>query len=178
MWHRTSAFLAVLVGQMALNVAAGEPFDIPLRINMGGTATQDSRGRTWLGDGPGGGDPLNIRPDDAGGAHTEENWMLQSFQPDSLDALGFDSTNPNDVYIFNTIRWDEGALPPDFLLEIPVPKGTYTVNLYFNEGCCTGRHFKIEIQGTLVDDDVSYLDYDPGNPGLGRAGRLSFDGIL
>ena len=45
--------------------------------------------------------------------------------------------------------------------------------MYFNEACCPGRHFKIEIQGDVLDEDVSYRDYDP-TPGIGRHGRLSF----
>ena len=80
-------------------------------------------------------------------------------------------------YIFDTIRWDTGNDGVDFRLEIPVPNGTYQVNMYFTEECCTGRHFKIEIQGDIVDDDVSYLDYDTVAPGLGKTGKLSFAGI-
>jgi hypothetical protein len=168
---------ACVLVSSALALPAQQLFNVPLRIDMGGREVIDSFGRKWLADGPGPGDPLGIRPDDAGGAESVENWFLGSFQPDSLDALGFDSTFPDDVYLFNTIRWDNAALPPDFLIEIPVAEGDYTVNLYFNEGCCTGRHFKIEIQGDIVDDDVSYLDYDPVTPALGRVGVLSFPGI-
>jgi len=169
--------LALLVAVTASPLMAQKLFDVPVRINMGGSETIDSYGRIWLGDGPGVGDPLNIRPDDAGGTHTEENWLIQNFQPDSLEAIGFDPTHPGDSYIFNTIRWDEGALPPDYLLEIPVKEGTYTVNMYFNEGCCLNRHFKILMQGDVVDEDVSYLDYDPANPALGRVGVLPFPDI-
>jgi hypothetical protein len=157
---------------------AQSEFNIPLRINMGAPETVDSYGRTWLGDGPGNGDPLNIRPDDAGGQNFIVDWPAAGgqFQPDSLDLLGFDSTNPGDVLIFNSIRWDDAATPPNFLMEIPIPAGDYTVNLYFNEGCCTGRHFQISLQDEIVDNDVSYEDYDPANPAIGRVGRLSFPG--
>jgi hypothetical protein len=154
------------------------PFEVPARFNMGGVQTVDSHGNVWLGDGPGPGDPLGIRPNDAGGANWIENWSTAIFQPDSLDALGFDSTNPNDVYIFNTIRWDDAGLPGDFLMDVPIPDGEYQVNMYFNEGCCMGRHFKISLQGKIVDDDVSYLDYDPNNQSLGRVGLLTFTGSL
>src|SRR5437867_5484634 len=99
-----TAFLVAAI--FAMRVEAAQLFDVPLRINMGGPEKTDSFGRTWLGDGPGPGDPLNIRPNDAGGANWIESWLLQNFQPDSLDALGFDSTWPDDVDIFNTIRWD------------------------------------------------------------------------
>ena len=166
--------LAFLIALGASTASAQQLMNVPVRINMGGAETVDSFGRIWLGDGPGPGDPLGIRPDDAGGAESAENWSAAAFQSDSLDALGFDSTHPGDSYIFNTIRWDVGNAAPDFLIEIPVPESSYTVNLYFNEGCCPDRHFKIEIQGTIVDDDVSYLDYDVANPALGRAGVLSF----
>ncbi len=47
-----------------------------------------------------------------------------------------------------------------------------TVSMYFTEACCTNRHFKIALQGAIVDDDVSYLDYHEP-PDLGRTGRLS-----
>jgi len=154
------------------------PFEAPLRINMGGVEAFDSRGDLWLGDGPGAGDPLEIRPDDAGGANFAENWSLGAFQPDSLEALGFDPSHPADKYIFNTIRWDDNAAPGDFILEIPMNNGQYEVSLYFNEGCCPTRHFKISMQGEIVDDDVSYLDYDPANPATGRVGRLTFEGIV
>src|SRR5262245_21262594 len=165
----------VLVFAGAGRVGAQELFDIPLRNNMGGTTTVDSHGRTWLGEGPGPGDPLNIRPNDAGGANTAENWGV--INGDSFIALGFDPAHPGDQYIFNTIRWDLGTEAPDFLTEIPVPNGTYLVNMYFNEACCPQRHFKISIQGTVVDEDVSYVDYDAA-PAVGKLGRLSFPGIV
>ncbi len=173
---RLSAFLLV---SAALPAPAQQLFNVPVRINMGGAQVTDSFGRVWLADGPGGGDPLNIRPDDAGGANWIENFSLAAFQAqtDSMVNLGFDPGNAGDVYLFNTIRWDDGVAGPDFLLEIPVPEGEYTVNLYFNEGCCVARHFKIEIEGTIVDDDVSYLDYDPVTPAVGRVGRLTFDAV-
>lgn len=145
---------------------------------MGGAETVDSLGRTWLGDGPGPGDPLNIRPNDGGAPNTIENWESGRFQSDSLAALGLDPTSPNDAYIFNTIRFGT-----DFRLEIPIPNGTYAVNLYFTEGCgCTNRHFKIGIQGTIVDPDASVAGWSGGM--MGRVGQLAFpvikveDGVL
>jgi len=64
-------------------------------------------------------------------------------------------------------------------MEIPVENGVYTVNLYFNEAGGPNRHFQIEIQGTIVDEDVSSLDYNPANPGTpGWVGRLPFEEIL
>ncbi|HVR73409.1 MAG TPA: hypothetical protein VMT52_03720, partial [Planctomycetota bacterium] len=169
--------LTVFLVVAPLVLHAQELRNVPLRINMGGISTEDSYGRIWLGDGPGAGDPLGIRPNDAGGTNWIENWSTAILQGDSLDNLGFDSTHPGDVYIFNTIRWDTGGDGIDFRLAIPVPEGEYTVNLYFNEACCINRHFKIEIEGEIVDEDVSYLDYDPLSPALGRAGRLSFEDI-
>src|SRR5438876_658248 len=61
--------VAVSLCLLASRLDAQMLHDVPLRINMGGAETVDSFGRTWLGDGPGSGDPLGIRPDDAGGAH-------------------------------------------------------------------------------------------------------------
>src|SRR6185503_3519277 len=168
----------LVVFACARGLVAEEPFDIPLRITMGGSTTVDSYGRTWLAEGPGAGDLLNIRPDDAGGANWAENWTLGNMNADSFLALGFDPGHPGDQYIFNTIRWDDGGNPPDFLMEIPVPNGSYLVNLYFNEACCPARHFKITLQDEVVNDDVSYEDYDPAAPALGKLGRLSFPGIV
>jgi hypothetical protein len=161
------------------------PFSIPLRINMGGRETVDSKGRTWLGDGPSAGDPLAIRDDDRSGTNCNENWSTAAMDPASFLDLGFDPTHPGDAYIFNTIRWDVGddgvAGDPldniDFRLSIPVPNGQYLLNLYFNEGCCTFRHFKIELQGEMKDEDVSYLDYLAVNPGLGKLGRISYQDV-
>ena len=39
------------------------PFDIPLRINFSGAEVTDANGNVWLGDAPGPGDSLSIRPD-------------------------------------------------------------------------------------------------------------------
>jgi len=157
-------------------VNPGCPFSAPLRINMGGVDTIDSHVNTWLGDGPGAGDPLDIRPDDASGTNTIENWCV--VDPTSLANLGFDSSHPGDAYIFSTIRWDLGNDGIDFRLEIPMENGQYTVNLYFNECCCPARHFKLEIQDEIVDEDVSISDYDPASPGFGHVGRLTFEGVV
>jgi hypothetical protein len=145
---------------------------------MGGAELEDSRGRLWLGDG-GGIDPLNIRPNDGSGTNMIENWCVadSQIQFDSLEALGFDAFNDSDQRIFNTIRWDTGNDGQDFRVVLPIPNGVYTVNCYFTECCCPNRHFKIEIQGEIVDDDVSYLDYDEAFPALGRTGRLGFPGV-
>jgi hypothetical protein len=151
------------------------PFSAPLRINMGGVDAVDSHGNTWIGDGPGPGDPLDIRPDDASGTNTIENWCAAD--ETSLADLGFNPNHVGDNYIFSTIRWDVGNDGIDFRLEIPMEDGGYTVNMYFNECCCPARHFKIEIQDVIVDEDVSFLDYDVASPGLGKVGRLSFEGI-
>ncbi len=155
------------------------PFDAPLRINMGGRTTVDSKGRTWIGDGPGGGDPLAIRPDDFGGANWIENWCpgVAQAQPETLRSLGFDPNHAGDRYIMTTIRWDDGAAPGEYRLELPIANGAYNTSLYFTECCCSNRHFQVEIQGEIYDDDVSYRDYDIGRPGFGRTGRLDFEGI-
>ncbi|MBI4606947.1 MAG: hypothetical protein HY721_33710 [Planctomycetes bacterium] len=173
---RSFVVTAALLGLLAAPLGAQQLFNVPVRINMGDIERVDSYDRIWLGDGPGTGDPLNIRPDDAGGANTipAEGWSLPNLQPDSMEALGFDPLHDGDLHIFNSIRWDNAAIPGEYRLEIPLIQGDYTVNFYFNEACCTARHFQIEIQGEIVDDDVSYLDYDAASPALGRMGRLSF----
>ncbi|MCH2580495.1 MAG: hypothetical protein MK133_04765, partial [Planctomycetes bacterium] len=49
-------------------------FDIPLRINFSGDEVTDSNGNVWLGDAPGPGDSLSIRPNPANGANFIPNW--------------------------------------------------------------------------------------------------------
>jgi hypothetical protein len=165
-----------------LAVNTEQPFDVPLRINMGDTTVYDSLGRQWLGDGPGAGDPLGIRPNDAGGTNTiPGSWCFGNMagNADSLQSLGLDPFNPGDQAIFNTIRWDlgndaGGAI--DYDLELPVDNGSYDVSLFFTECCCPNRHFKVEVQGTVIDDDVSTADYSVSGA-LGRTGRLRATGI-
>src|SRR6185295_10246418 len=127
------------------------------------------------------GDPLDIRIDDLSGVNTIENWNFLGAGvfptvPESLEAIGYDPTFPGDMYIFSTIRWDVGNDASEFRMDLPLPNGEYQVNMYFNEACCKNRHFKIEIQGTLVDEDVSYLDADLSQPDppLGLVWKLSF----
>jgi len=174
---------AVLVGSSA---SAQERFDVPLRINMGGPELEDSLGRIWLGDGPGAGDPLDIRPNDLGGTNTIVDWCAPD--PLSLEALGYSPFDGGDASIFSTIRWDDGTDGIDFHVALPIPDGDYLVNLFFQECCCEARHFQIEIEGEVVDEDVSFLDY--GNedadvfPASTVVGKLSFpdiaveDGVL
>ena len=155
------------------------PFGLPLRINMGGDATVDSHGDLWLGDRPCGlpenADPLDIRPDDNGGGQSICDWCPPL--PDSIDNMGFDGTHPGDRHIFSTIRWDEAA-PPIYTLEIPLPGGgEHDITMYFNECCCAARHFQIELQGRIVNEDVNFEDYNPMSPALTAAGRLRFSGV-
>lgn len=156
------------------------PFEVPLRINMGyPNDLVDSLGRLWIGDGGGAGDYLQIRPDDTGGANTAINWcpLTTYLEEDSLRAYGLDPFNASDQAIFNTIRWDDGAAGADFRLEIPVPNGTYTVSTYHTECCCPARHFKIEVQGSVVVEDSSAAAYSASGD-LGRTGRFIFDDVV
>ena len=45
--------------------------------------------------------------------------------------------------------------------------------LWFVENCCIGRHFQVALQGEIVAEDISYLDY-AAEPALGRPGWLEF----
>jgi hypothetical protein len=130
------------------------PFALPVRLNMGGDTTIDSQGDLWLGDRPCGlpenADPLELRPNDNGGGRAICNWCPPL--PDSIDNMGFDGNHPGDRHIFSTIRWDEAAEPTIYTLEIPLPEGgEYDVSLFFNECCCDFRHFRIELQGEIVN---------------------------
>lgn len=168
------------------------PFEAPLRINMGGRTTVDSQGRRWLGDGPGPGDALSIRPEDRSATNWIESWcpQLALTAEDSLQSLGLDPADPADGYIFSTIRWDladddgdtkvgtedEDGGDFDYRLEIPLPDGTYDVRLYFAECCCPQRHFKVELQGTMIDSDVTSSAY-AASGALGRTGFYASGGV-
>ena len=103
-----------------------------------------------------------------------------------MEILGFDPFDPSDASIFSTIRWDLGPDGQDFQIELPVPDGSYWLNLYFMECCCEARHFKIELEGEIVADDVDFRAYDIVDPEFAlttRVGKLSYevdveDGVL
>ena len=181
--HRNRLFsvgLALMLAFSALShVGAQEPFDIPLRINFGGPEVVDAAGNTWLGDPGAGLDALGIRPDDTGGPNVLEAWCAPD--PFLLPELGFPEDDPV-IQAFQSIRWDPVAVGADFLLEIPVPNGTYELNFFFCESCCLQRHFKIQIQGEIVEEDVSAALYADGL--TQQVGRLSYgsafvdDGVL
>jgi hypothetical protein len=165
------------------------PFDVPVRINMGGDQAVDSQGRLWFGDRPCAllpvEDPLGIRPlpdvGIAGGNQAICNWCAPNAE--SFEKYDLDADHPGDRHIFSTIRWDFGGDGiDDFFVEIPIDidgidNGLVDVNLYFNEcGIGPGRHFRVSIQDEIVDDDVSAADYDDV-PGAGKLGRLTFPDI-
>ena len=161
-------------------------FASPLRINMGGPTAVDSQGRRWLGDPGAGADLWEIRPDDNGGANVIGDFIGGNLKPQSFIDLGLDPDHPGDIAIFNSIRWDPGADASVYQLEVPMGQGEYTVNLYFNEGCCPQRHAKISIEGELVAGDVSAWDFDPNAdraalppiPALpGYLGKLTVEGV-
>jgi hypothetical protein len=145
------------------------PFEAPLRINMGGLQMVDSQGRVWLGDPGEGADVLNLRPNDTSGSHAIE-YFSGNQGNDSFPPLGLDPNSLADRYIFNTIRWNQLDLAPSFRMEIPLDIAVYKVDMYFNEGCCPQRHFKIALQDSVVQSDVS-------NPIPGRVRRDSFSDI-
>ncbi len=151
------------------------PFDVPLRINAGGRTVTDEEGRTWLGDPGLNNDVLGLRADPLGGAQVVENWCAAD--PFGLEELGFDPGDPATNELFQSIRWDVGADGISWIMEFPVPDGNYTVNLYFIECCCADRHFKVEIQGELVIDDI-HQDLITGVSGNSIEGVEVFDGLL
>ena len=139
-------------------------FDIPLRINFSGDEVTDANGNVWLGDAPGPGDSLSIRPDDTNGANFIPNWCAAD--SGAVAALGFDPNGPM-ASALSSIRWDSDSFASPFDIELAVPDGDYYLNLFFLECCCDNRHFSISIEGEVVYDDVHRLDYDPG-PNIGR----------
>ena len=151
------------------------PFDVPLRINAGGRTVTDDEGRTWLGDPGLNADELGIRADSLGGAQVVSNWCAADWL--GMEDLGFDTEDPAIAEVLQSIRWDVGGDGIDWVMEFPVPDGTYTVNLYFIECCCANRHFKAEIQGDLVIDDI-HQDFITGVSGNSIEGVEVVDGIL
>ncbi len=58
-------------------------------------------------------------------------------------------------------------------MEIPVLNGSYTVNLYLCDAS-DARHYKIALEGEVVDEDVHQLAFPTGagiNPGPNEVGR-------
>ena len=150
------------------------PFTVPLRINFAGPEVTDSNGDVWLGDLDGPGDPLGIRPIDANGANHIADWCAASFA--SIEELGFDAFGPM-ASVLSSIRWDSDSFSSPFELELPVPDGEYTVNLFFIECCCANRHFSISLEDEMVYDDVHQGDFSPGPNVAGGIGFYSFEGI-
>jgi hypothetical protein len=161
----------------AIDTACG--FVVPVRINMGGPTLTDSLGRVWTGDPGAGMDTLGIRPDDLGGGNADVNWSIQNFVPESLAPLGLDPESLADRSLLSTIRWDTAGDANAYRLELPVASGAYDLSLYFAENFWSPpelRGFKLEIQGTTVDENVNALDFSPESPLRGWAGRLVFPG--
>ena len=155
--------------------ASAQEFDIPLRINMGGAEVVDSNGNLWLGDEGVDADPLNIRPNDLGGAQAIPNWANPF--PASVEALGFGRT-AEDLSIFRSIRWDVGGDGQDWYMELPVPNTVYEVNIYLCEAGGDGRHYSISLEGEIVEEDVHSLAFPTGEgilPGQNVAGVYSFE---
>ncbi len=130
------------------------PFAVPLRVNAGGQTVTDKEGRTWLGDPNVNADELGIRVDPLGGAQVVANWCPADWL--GIEELGFDPADPAITALFQSIRWDVGSDGTSWVMEFPVPDGEYTVNLFFIECCCADRHFKVEIQGELVVEDIHH----------------------
>ena len=166
--HVVSTLLFVL-STGALSAQA--EFDVPVRINMGGPEVVDAAGNTWLGDGGGPGDALNIRPDDAGGTNTIPGWCTPT--PFSIENVGFAADDPV-AQCFQSIRWDNGADASNYVIELGIPNGQYVVNMYFCEACCDNRHFQIEIQGEVLEEDVHRAYYADA---FHDVGKLEFEGI-
>ena len=172
MRYLATASLALICCLQFSTPAAAQAFDMPLRINMGGPEVTDANGNLWLGDA--GGDPLDIRPNDVGGSNEILNWSNPT--QFSVMALGFGA---GDLGIFRSIRWDNGGDGEnnDWYMEIPVVDGSYTVNFYLCDGS-DARHYKISLEGEVVDEDVHQLAFPTGagiNPGPNQVGRYSFE---
>ncbi|MFP6738244.1 MAG: hypothetical protein VCD34_05840, partial [Planctomycetota bacterium] len=149
-------------------------FDVPLRINFAGPEVVDDEGNVWLADPVGPGDLLGIRPNDSNGANSIANWCAADML--SLEELGFDPFGPM-ASALSSIRWDSDSLNSPFVLELAIPEGEYTVNLFFIECCCANRHFSISIEGELVWEDVHQGDFSPGPNVGGGVGFYSFEGV-
>ena len=150
-------------------------FSVPLRINCGGPEITDSNGNTWLGDEGVNADPLDIRPNDLGGAQAIPAWANPN--PASVAALGFGGT-AEDVNIFRSIRWDVGGDADDWHMEIPIPNGEYTVNFYLCEAGGDGRHYSLWLEDAVVEEDAHSLAFPVGEgivAGQNIAGRYSFE---
>ena len=152
-------------------------YQAPFRVNIGGESVVDSRDRQWWGD-PGIGDVLRIRPDDLGGSSATS--QPERLQRASLADVGLDANSDADVAILGTYRGDNGSDGHDYRLDVPLPNGLYTINLYFSAllldpaGLLFTPGFRLEVQGREVDPAVSIEDWSPDRQELGWSGRLSY----
>ena len=175
MRHLAILSLVLPLCLLAITRSAAQEFDVPLRINMGGPEIVDSNGNTWLADEGVNADPLDIRPNDLGGAEAIPAWANPD--PASVAALGFGGT-AEDVNIFRSIRWDIGGDADDWHMEIPIPDGEYTVNFYLCEAGGDGRHYTLWLEEEIVEEDAHSLAFPVGEgivPGQNIAGRYSFE---
>ncbi len=107
----------------------------PVYINCGGGAFRDSQGRRWSED-----------------QYFDPQWS-RPFSLSSTSQRTIKNTDPQDYELYRTERYSTRALQYD----IPVPRGTYKVSLYFAEVYYSGagsvgkRVFDVLIEGSSSD---------------------------
>jgi len=125
--------------------------DSPLDISLSGNGTQ-----------PG---SAIVRINAGGGAYTDSNnnqwsedntsYITGSYE---TDFKTFDVQNTTDDDLYLTYHYGDNGAP--FSYNIPLPNGTYDVNLYFTEVFFSGsnqRVFDVVLEGNLVIDDLDLV---------------------
>jgi phospholipase C/PKD repeat protein len=148
-----SGVLAISNGGSNISVylagnASAQPSPTPTpavwRINAGGLAYTDSNGNSWSAD--------------------------QNSNTGTTFSTTSNIAGTSDPTLFKSQRWDPLA-PPELVYSLPVPNGTYTVNLGFAE-IYTGnmkvgaRVFNVTLQGNVVFPSLDVYAAAGGNTAL------------
>jgi phospholipase C/PKD repeat protein len=138
-------------GGATTNSIAAAATSAQWRINSGGPAYTDSNGNQWAAD---------------------ENYNTgNTFSTTSTIA------GTNDPTLFKSQRWDPST-SPNLVYSLPVPNGTYTVNLGFAETYSGtmkvgGRVFNVTMQGNVVFSKLDVYAAVGGNTALIKSATVN-----
>ena len=121
------------------------------RINAGGSSYTDSNGNLWAAD--------------------------ENFNTGNTFSTTSTISGTSDPTLFRTQRWDPSTAP-ELVYSLPVPNGTYTVNLGFAETYSGtmkvgGRVFNVTLQGAVVFSNLDVFAAVGGNAALIKTATVS-----
>lgn len=111
-------------------------------VNFHGTGTQTVGDATFTNvDEFGAGLPSGVS---LSGFNRDYNWSIN---------LGADSSNNALENVLNTLIWSSGLNPGE--IDVAVRQGaTYRLQLLFGEGCCSTRNFDVDVETSLLNEQV------------------------